>query len=159
MKNVIIDHPEWQTPKQKVGMGLLAFGFWLLWFYLWVPFVTLAIWVAGVYAIGHHSSALFGRLVSLLGNFPITPILLLVGSLIGWAVYNIVRFRGLNRRVPKPGLALEHQARHFDVAPDDLRRWHHSQMLVVEIRAKADQAFLRSVGLEERRLYILPQQT
>ncbi len=158
MKNVIIEHPEWQTPKQKVGMGLVAFGFWLLWFYLWVPLVTLAVWVAGVYAIGDHSSALFRRLVSLLGAFPTTPVLLLVGSLIGWAAYNIVRFRGLNRRGLSPGLTLEHQARHFDFAPDDLRRWHQSQLLVVENRAKG-QELLKRPESEGRRLHILCQET
>ncbi len=159
MKNVIIEHPEWQTPGQKVGMGLIAFGFWLLWVYLWVPFLTLAVWVAGLYAIGHHSSALFARLVSLLEAFPFTPVLLMVGSLIGWAAYNVVRFRGFSRRRPKPGLAIEHQARHFDVAPDELSRWHHSQLLVVENRAREGEGLLKRAQPGERNLHILCQQT
>jgi poly-beta-1,6-N-acetyl-D-glucosamine biosynthesis protein PgaD len=70
-------------------------------------------------------------LLSLMGVYSLV-ILAMSGSLYVWASYNIIRFSGMTRRVPRALVTLETQARILKVSPVDLATWQKSQMIFVE---------------------------
>jgi biofilm PGA synthesis protein PgaD len=133
MNEFIIDHPEWQTPKQKYVIGFVSLGFWMAWVYMWIPLVSLMAWIFGIQVFEHHMIELKGYqgLIDLLGIYAIV-VAVLCGSLIGWATYNIRRFSGAAQRSARPVVSLEAQAKAFNVSCGDLERWQQSQMIVIE---------------------------
>lgn len=133
MNRFIIDHPEWQKPKDKYVFGFLTLGFWLLWIYLWLPLLSLFAWIFGMKVLHHQMIELKGyeSLLNLLGVYSLV-ILVMAGSLYLWASYNIVRFSGMTRRVPRPLVTLQTQAQILKIHPDDLEKLQKSQMLFIE---------------------------
>ncbi len=133
LKDVIVEHPEWQTPKQKFLIGFVTAGFWMAWFYLWIPFISLLAWLFGIRTFEYHMIELGGYdgLFKLLGYYGIV-VFILGGSLVGWAMYNIRRFKGVDRRGVRPLVPLETQAGYFNVSADDLEKWQKSQLILIE---------------------------
>ena len=83
---------------------------WSAYAWLWVPLVTLVAWVVGIHA-GWERLYLQRNAVDpfILASLPI--IALLCGLLlIGWAEYNRARFRGRERRLPRPLASLNEVA-------------------------------------------------
>jgi biofilm PGA synthesis protein PgaD len=73
--------------------------FWALWIYLWLPVLGLLGWVLGI-RIGYHVMVVqngFVGLIDQLGWYS-TIVAVLGGSLLLWAYYNLLRFRGVERR-------------------------------------------------------------
>ena len=129
---LIIDHPEWQTPKQRILLGSITLIFWMVWFYLWIPLISILAWVFGIKVFEYHMIELEGYkdLIALLGWYA-AGVILLGGSLIAWATYNIQRFKQSTRRSSRLGVSVENQARHFQVDVKDVRVWRESQLIVV----------------------------
>lgn len=131
---LIIHHPEKQTDTQRWGLRLITAGFWMFWFYLWIPFVSLLAWIFGYHIFEYHMIELGGYrgLVDLLGDY-FMIIVLLGGGLIAWAAYNIRRFgNGKCRRKPMPVIPVKLQAQHFNVGVEQLEQWRKSQTLVID---------------------------
>jgi biofilm PGA synthesis protein PgaD len=130
---LIIEHPEWQTPRQRILLGFLTLVFWMAWFYLWIPFISLLAWIFGIRIFQYHMIELEGYkgLVELLGWYGLV-IFLLGGSLIAWATYNIQRFNKVARRNPRPVVSIEMQAMHFNVDIKELEEWRNSQLIAIE---------------------------
>jgi poly-beta-1,6-N-acetyl-D-glucosamine biosynthesis protein PgaD len=70
-----------------------------MWFYLWVPLIALLAWMLGLQQAFKYMVLLDGYkdVVRLIGMYGLI-ILILGGGLVLWAVYNIIRFRGVERR-------------------------------------------------------------
>lgn len=130
---LIIEHPEWQTPKQRVLLGSVTLIFWMGWFYLWVPVISVLAWVFGYRIFEYQMIELGGYtgVIELLGWYALT-VLLLGGSLIAWATYNILRFNQVTRRNPRFPVTVENQAKYFGVDARDIALWRKSQLLVIE---------------------------
>lgn len=129
----IIEHPEWQTPKQRLILGSITLLFWVLWFYLWIPVISVLAWVFGIKLFEYHMIELGGYqdLVELLGWY-VAGIFLLGGSLIAWATYNIQRFKQVTRRGVRSEVTIENQARHFQVDVEALQVHRNSQLVEIE---------------------------
>ena len=129
---LIIDHPEWQTPKQRILLGSITLIFWMAWFYLWIPLISILAWFFGIKIFEYHMIELEGYkdLIALLGWYA-TAIILLGGSLIVWATYNIQRFKQSTRRNSRLEVSVEDQAKYFQVDAKDVRIWRESQMVVI----------------------------
>jgi biofilm PGA synthesis protein PgaD len=130
---LIIEHPEWQAPKQRVLLGFITLIFWMGWFYLWIPFVSLLAWILGIKIFEYHMIELEGYkgLIKLLGWYALV-VFLLGGSLVAWATYNIQRFNKVARRNPRPEVSIEMQAQHFQVNVKDVEVWRKSQLIYIE---------------------------
>ncbi len=131
---LIIHHPEKQTNQQRWALGIITAGFWMFWFYLWLPFISLLAWIFGYRIFEYHMIELGGYkgLLDLLGVYSVV-ILLLSGALIGWAAYNIRRFRGkADRRKGRPPVSIDLHAQHFGVDAGQLQEWRKSQRLVID---------------------------
>ena len=131
---LIIEHPEWQTPKQRFLLGSITLAFWMAWFYLWVPIISIIGWVLGI-KLFHYQMITLGGLNGFFGMLAwyAIGVFLLGGSLIAWATYNIQRFKNANRRGPRKVITDEIQAEYFKVEVSDVQAWRKSQILAVTL--------------------------
>ncbi len=107
--NLIIDSPKLQSLKLKYTSTFLTLVFWVLWFYLWIPVVTLLGWWFQIDTI-QHQMVTMGGYRAFLDALP-TFLLITAGlssALATWAFYNFTRFKGIDRR--KPSLPVNQQA-------------------------------------------------
>ena len=117
MKNpLIISRPDLQTLRQKYAFAFLTFLFWLIWFYLWLPLISLLAWLFGVEIIYEHMVVLqgFHGLIDLLGWYML--VILLMGTvLLCWSWYNLRRFRGKSKRLHVDTVSTRQLAEFFNV--------------------------------------------
>ena len=106
--------------------------FWLFWVYLWVPILALLAWALGVQQAVKYMVVLGGYhdVIRLLGLY--SMIILLLGTcLLFWAAYNIIRFRGVERRtfaLPVTPATIGSDSGHD---PKLIARWQSEQRLYV----------------------------
>ena len=147
---LIIESPQWQDVRQRMLYGSFTVAFWLLWSYLWLPIVGVLGWVVGIGAAHYHMIVLEGyRGLSALLPLYLLIIALLGGSLVSWAQYNLIRFRGTERRTRSKDARPEMLAAHFGVDATDLNQWlsvrrlvlHHDQHgRLIKVEARRDHA-------------------
>jgi len=101
--NFIIDTPKFQTLRLKYSSTLITLIFWIIWFYLWVPLITLAGWWLQLKFFEQEMLIVDG-LDAFLDVLPvfIAVTLALTGTLAIWALYNFTRFKGMDRRKALP---------------------------------------------------------
>lgn len=133
MKNPIIKYAgEPLTSRQRIVDGAVTFAFWVFWIYLWLPLLALFAWMLGVQQAYKYMIVLdgFRDVVRLLATYGMV-IGLLGGTLIAWAVYNILRFGGIERRVLRPPITSVEIARDFGFDPIDVERWQDARTVQV----------------------------
>lgn len=96
---LIIERPDLQSGKQRAVFGVLTALFWLLWVVLWMPLVTVFGWAFFGYQFQFHMVEREGY-AGFLGVLLVYALVIVVmgGSLLVWATYNHLRFRGMDRR-------------------------------------------------------------
>jgi len=97
----LIRKPYAQAPVKRAVWGFVTAAFWGLYIYMWLPLVTLVLWLMGVrtaffemYAREHHVDSFLVFAIP-----AIATACALV--LITWAEYNRFRFSALDRRTPQ----------------------------------------------------------
>ncbi len=131
-ENLIIDQPSLQTLWQKYSYGIFTLLAWSLWLYLWLPLINLIAWLLGFKVFYQHMIVLGGYVgfLQLLGIYFV--IILLIGTtLLSWALYNQIRFRGKDRREAVPPATNEDVARFFGVNEEDLQSAQKTRRLVI----------------------------
>ena len=115
---LIIDTPSLQSLRQRYAYAFLTLIFWVLWFYLWIPVISLVAWLLGIKVFYREMIVLEGLqgLVDLLGWYGLTIAVIAV-CYTGWALYNQFRFRGRNRRHEQPEVEPLEVANSFDIEP------------------------------------------
>lgn len=100
---LIIERPELQAWQQKAVFGVLTAAFWVAWFFLWLPLITLIGWFFFGYQFHFYMIKLEGyaEFLNVLAIYALV-IVGMGGSLILWAMYNHARFRGMDRRKHAP---------------------------------------------------------
>lgn len=129
---LIIERPDLQSWQQRFVSRTLTLVFWGVWVYLWLPVITLVGWLAGLQRFHFHMIVLEGYqgFLGLLAIYAVI-ILAMAGTLIGWAKYNHLRFRGVERRRARPSVSVEALARHVANPVDEIHRWRGAQIAVV----------------------------
>jgi len=132
LKSPLIERSDLQTPQQRSLYGLLTLAFWAFWFYLWLPVLALLAWSLGVQQAFKYMVVFGGYhdVLRLIGMYSLV-ILLLGGGLVLWAVYNIVRFRGIERRTDPLPVTPAEIGREFGQDPTAVIRWQSEQRLCV----------------------------
>jgi biofilm PGA synthesis protein PgaD len=132
LKPPLIERPDLQTPRQRTLYGALTLAFWVFWFYLWLPVLALLAWALGFEQAYKYMIELGGYrdVIRLIAVYMLI-ILLLGGGLVLWAVYNIVRFRGVERRVDALPVTAAEIGRDFGQNPASVARWQTEQRLYV----------------------------
>lgn len=106
--HLIIDRPDLQSWRQRAVFGSLTMLFWMFWLLLWLPLVTLLGWLFFGWQANLQMVELggLGGLRDLALGYALV-ILVMGGSLLLWAKYNHLRFRGVDRRKPLPGNSVQ----------------------------------------------------
>ena len=99
MIDPVINKPQLQGKNQRYIYTAITLLFWLVWIYLWLPLLSLAAWAVGFEFFYQHMIVLEGLdgLIELLGLY-LLVIFILGTALILWASYNLIRFRGKDKR-------------------------------------------------------------
>jgi biofilm PGA synthesis protein PgaD len=129
---LIIERPDLQSRPQRMVSAALTTVFWALWLYLWMPVVALLGWAFGF-------SRFYDEMVRREGYKPLAELLgwyglsigLLAGSLVCWALYNLLRFRGRERRTARPLVRVAQVAEGAGVDADTLLLWQRARVLSV----------------------------
>lgn len=133
MKPPIIENPKGATLIQRYSQGLLTGMFWVILGLLLRPLLTLGAWLLG----GHFAShALFHNLgLAALLRVPlvyVVVVFVLGAVLIGWATYNLLRFRNNERRTRQPDpVAAQELAEFFGVEESLVQHWQDSRRIVM----------------------------
>jgi biofilm PGA synthesis protein PgaD len=103
-----------QTFMQKSTSALLAAIGWMIWAYLFVPLLSLFAWWLGYRRFDHYviqnDHEFFKQI------YMILPIVLVLGVIfLLWAFYNLVRFRGKERRGHTPNVTVPEIAHFFEI--------------------------------------------
>ena len=132
LKSPIIERADLQTLRQRTVFGALTFVFWIFWAYLWLPLLALIAWAIGLEQAYEYMFVLGGYkdVVGLLGIYTLI-ILLMGGSLVAWAAYNILRYGKRAKRSSSEPPALDEVARHFGLGPQAVAGWRKAQRLSV----------------------------
>ena len=131
-KPLIINSPDLQTLRQKYAYAVLTFLFWVIWFYLWLPLISLLAWLFGVEIFYQHMVVLEGLagLRDLLGWYALVIVLIGI-TLLCWSAYNLLRFRGKNKRIRVDTLPLQQMADDFGVDPQAIESCRHGRRIVI----------------------------
>lgn len=131
-RHLIIDRPDLQTWRQRAVFGVLTATFWVAWFFLWLPAITMLGWLAFGYQFRLHMIDLEGY-KGFLGLLAIYALIIAAmgGSLILWAKYNHVRFRGVDRRRDAPTPTLADSARWVGQPEIALAKWRTFDVMTV----------------------------
>lgn len=132
MEQLIFEKPALQPPGKRWLYRMAWIGFWALWFYLWLPLLTILGWSFGIYT-GYEQMVLLDglpELIRLLGWYAV--IVLVIGAmLVAWAVREILGFQKRNERRTAPDLPPETMAALLKVPVDDLERIRSAKRLLV----------------------------
>lgn len=129
---LIIDRPDLQPWQQKAVFSVATVAFWLLWFWLWLPLVTLAGWLFFGNRFGLHMIALDGY-KGFLGTLAVYGVVILCmgGSLLLWAKYNHLRFRDLERRKSAPVPTLGEMSALLGHSENAIATWRAASVVTV----------------------------
>ena len=133
-----------RTPRSRLGWLLDA----LLTAIAWIGFGYLCI--TGVNAVLEHANAgpevpFWSALLPTMGTLSIYVVVGLINGivLLSWALYNQLRFRGLDRRKAIPALRSDELARSFGVSGQRLAELQKAKIAVVDHEADGAIADLR----------------
>ncbi|MBK8162990.1 MAG: poly-beta-1,6-N-acetyl-D-glucosamine biosynthesis protein PgaD [Gammaproteobacteria bacterium] len=130
---LIIENPELQTPRQRYAFAALTLFFWIIWFYLWIPIVSLLAWLFGAERFYQAMIMRSGldALIELLGLYSI--IILVMGALLaGWAWYNQMRFRGREKRRVSTVVTPEEVGSFYALKPEQLELARYAKHVVID---------------------------
>lgn len=131
-KPLIIHSPSLQSLQQRYASAVFTFIFWLLWFVLWTPLITLVGWLMGfdVFYLEIFELEGYEALLADLNIF-LLWVALFGGGLGVWALYNYLRFRGVDRRTAVSPVTCRQLADYFELDESVVRQHRDSQWLAV----------------------------
>ena len=138
MRNtLIIERPELQSMTQRYGWKSVTFFFWMFYIYLWVPLITLVVWLVGVklFHINMIEFSGYEVLVDKLGLY--SAIILIISIiLIGWAEVNRMRFKNKLRRLDNNELSVGEVAKKYNLEVSHLTLLRQKKFVKVDFSAK-----------------------
>ena len=131
-EDLIIDRPDLQSLRQRYATSFITFAFWVLWFYIWLPMLSLIAWGLGIKLFYEEMIARGGYeqfIESALFYF--LTVLLIAVIFLTWAGYNLYRFRGKSRRKAITPYKHEEYAAFFSVDSEQLTQWKQLKVMTV----------------------------
>lgn len=132
LKSPLIERADLQSSKQRTVFGALTLAFWAFWLYLWLPLLALLAWALGLEQAYKYMVVLGGYkdVIRVLAVYAVI-ILLLGGALVAWALYNILRFRGVENRVASKAVSSAEIARTYGIDAESVERWQGARHILV----------------------------
>lgn len=127
----IIDNPKLKTFLRTIGELSFTSLMWGFWIYLFLPLLSLVLWLLGIrhFYIETIEEAGYLKLLDLLGKAGWSIILIFLALRL-WGLYNYRRFGKRERRKSLPADALKKLAEHFDVYPEQITELQSSKEIV-----------------------------
>ena len=138
-KKLIIDTPKLQSLRLKYTSTVLTMLFWIIWFYLWIPLITLFGWWFQIDTIQHHMVTL-GGYRAFIDELPLllTSIIILSSSLAIWGAYNFFRFKGVERRKAAHSVTQQDLLNTFPINEDELIDVQASNIIEIDFDQKGN---------------------
>lgn len=132
MKRIVINRPELQSPLQRVTTRGITLVFWVIWIYLWLPLISLVAWWVGIQLFREHmlDNDGYQALFNDMHQYALTIACIAV-ALIGWARYNLLRFRDKDNRKASKRVDPADQAQYFKIEAQQLCQWQTAKRLVI----------------------------
>lgn len=132
MEELIIERPKLQTIYQRYGSVTLTVFFWMLWFYIWTPLITLACWYFGIEFIYTEIFTYVSFKFFIDDVWPyFMAISILCAGLIFWSMYNFYRFRNSSRYKESPPVSLEEMSHYSNIKKELLAIYQKTKILSV----------------------------
>ncbi|PPD33024.1 MAG: poly-beta-1,6-N-acetyl-D-glucosamine biosynthesis protein PgaD [Methylomonas sp.] len=141
---LIINTPSLQSLQQRYVSAFLTFIFWVIWFFLWTPLITLFGWLSGLDLIYIQMIELegFSDIAEDFSGFLIS--VAIFGGLLGfWALYNFLRFKDIERRAAITPVNNQQLAAFFGVGVNLLGKQQQAQCLSISFD---DQGNISQIG-------------
>lgn len=135
MSKLVINNPGGAHWMQRLTQRGLTFVFWVVFGLLFRPILTLLAWLLGGYFVSEAMVENHGYLL-LLDKlwFYLLVIIAIAALLIGWASYNLLRFRNNERRNRQPDpVDVAAQAAYYGLDPLLVGRLQQQRRMVLEI--------------------------
>jgi biofilm PGA synthesis protein PgaD len=139
VKRIIINRPELQSPLQRVTTRGITLVFWVIWIYLWLPLISLVAWWVGIQLFREHmlDNDGYQALFDDMHRYALVIVSIAV-VLIGWARYNLLRFRDKGNRKTSKHVDPAIQAQYFKVEVQQLEQWRAAKRLVIHHDDRGD---------------------
>ncbi|NOU24493.1 MAG: poly-beta-1,6-N-acetyl-D-glucosamine biosynthesis protein PgaD [Methylotenera sp.] len=131
-RTLIIEKPELQSQAHRYGWSSITFLFWLLYIYLWLPFITLVAWWVGVELFHLQMVELNGYagIVEKLGLYSAIVVIISI-VLIGWAKIERYRFKDSIRRNGYTTVPVGEVAKVFELQESQLTELRKQKSVIV----------------------------
>lgn len=134
MKALIFKDPSLAPLPQRIGWAFFTAFFWIVWIYLWLPLVTIALWALGIEGFYHYffEGSLkqeLARITRIAVDYSIVAGLL-GGSLLLWARVEFLRFRNLSRRLRPHRTSADDLARFARLPAQDIAGWQAARRVI-----------------------------
>lgn len=128
----IIYRPDLQPPARRALFSGITFVAWLMWFYLFLPLISVAAWWFGVESFRQYmfDPERSGYLLTLIGYAIVVAVTALV--IISWSRYNQVRFGGPDRRQAMPPVTDEMMQEKFRLDAEMLENIQTAKTIELE---------------------------
>jgi biofilm PGA synthesis protein PgaD len=139
VKRIVINRPELQSPLQRVTTRGITLVFWVIWIYLWLPLISLVAWWVGIQLFREHmlDNDGYQALFNDMHQYALTITFIAV-ALIGWARYNLLRFRDKDNRKASKHVDLADQAQYLKIEAQQLCQWQTAKRLVIHHDKQGD---------------------
>ena len=152
MKNsLIIEQPRLQSIAQEMGWASVTLVFWAIYFYLWMPLLTLIAWYVSLNLFNVHLIELKGyqSFLELLKYY----LLVIVGLgliLIGWAKIEHFRFSKKPGRLKQKVITLEEVAKYYHVPAHTLTSLRSARIINVHFAENGSISHFVKVNFSEK---------
>lgn len=139
--SLIIESPELQSYAHRYGWNSVTFFFWILYIYLWLPFITLIAWWIGLKLFHYQIVELHGYagVIDKLGLYSAIVVMLSI-TLIGWARIERFRFKDAIRRVDNTTISVGDIAKIFKLQESQLIQLRQKKSVIVYFSEKGQLA-------------------
>ena len=132
MHSLIIDVPEVQSRTRKFSYTMVTLVFWSIYFYMWLPLISLLAWVLGFRFFYQHMIVLGGYQGFLAdAKLYFMVILSLSTIFIVWAKINLYRFNDVERRKGHQPITQTNQAEYYHLDENDIKNWQGLSHMVI----------------------------
>jgi biofilm PGA synthesis protein PgaD len=131
-KPLIINAPELQNQHQRRLSATLTLLFWLFWFWLWTPIVSplFRLWGDHLLALQLVDPDNYQEALVDIVHF-LQAVAMMSGILGLWAVYNLIRFKNIERRTAIAHVTTQQLANYFNVEAEQVTRQQQVKTLSV----------------------------
>ncbi len=134
MKPLLIEHPEEQSRSQRWGYRALTLLLWAMFAYFFRPFLTLAVWLLGYVRFQEVMIEAHGweDLLQLLLVYGLVTLAITL-AIVGWSLYNLLRYGRREKRLTTPEPVSSHQmAEYYGVPENCIERWRGSRRVELD---------------------------